>query len=143
MPVGRIEMGKQFYIASGFANKNLVSHSAASFKAKGFVHTYDWTKNEKTSSVEALHEIGTAELKAVMTADFVLIILPGGKGTHVELGIAIASGKKIYLYSKDPKVFLETTFYQVSGVEHFTGDIGNVIDRIVEIETDQLFTRKN
>lgn len=131
-------MGEKFYIASGFANKELVSMAAKSLKAKGFIHTYDWTKNEKASSAEILQEIGTAEMQAVMASDFVLIILPGGKGTHVELGIALASNKKIYLYSEDPQVFLDTTFYQIAGVEHCVGDLDNVTDKIIEIESSQL-----
>jgi nucleoside 2-deoxyribosyltransferase len=126
-------MGKKFYIASGFANKELVAKTAATFKTVGFLHTYDWTKNEKASTTEVLKEIGTAEMQAVLNSDFVMIILPGGKGTHVELGIALASGKQVFLYSEKPQVFLETTFYQVDGIKQFTGDLDQVIERIIEI----------
>jgi nucleoside 2-deoxyribosyltransferase len=33
------------------------------------------------------------------------ILLPGGNGTHLELGFAIASGKRIFLHSEDPTLF--------------------------------------
>lgn len=131
-------MGKKFYIASGFANKDRVVNVSTIFKEHGFVHTYDWTRTEKANTTEALREIGTAEMNAVMETDFVMVILPGGKGTHVELGLALASGTKVYLYSQDPQVFLETTFYQVAGVEHCSGKLDEVVNRIIAVESEQL-----
>jgi len=64
---------------------------------KGFVHTYDWTKNKRASTIEDLMEIGLQEKNAVLDADFLIVLLPAGKGSHIEFGIALGQGKKIYL----------------------------------------------
>jgi hypothetical protein len=50
--------------------------------------TYDWTQNSRAEDIPALREIGEKEKAAVMESDFVIILLPAGKGSHIELGIA-------------------------------------------------------
>ncbi|MFE8700124.1 nucleoside 2-deoxyribosyltransferase [Cytobacillus sp. FJAT-54145] len=125
---------KKFYIASGFTNKETVQQAATTLKSVGFVHTYDWTKNEKANTVEQLREIGTDELKAVKESDFILVILPGGNGTHVELGIALAAYKRVYLYAKNEEDFLNTTFYHVDGVVHLTGEMEIVMNHVIQAE---------
>lgn len=45
------------------------------------------------------------ELDGISEADFVVVLLPGGKGTHLELGFAMARGKRIFLHSEDSSVF--------------------------------------
>lgn len=125
---------KKFYIASGFTNKEVVQKAATTLKSVGFVHTYDWTRNEKANTVEQLREIGTDELKAVKESDFTLVILPGGNGTHVELGIALAAHKRVYLYAKNAEDLLKTTFYHVDGVVHLTGEITTVMNHVIQAE---------
>lgn len=49
-----------------------------------------------------------------------VILLPGGKGTHVEFGIAIAQGRRTILHSPDEVITnLETTstFYHLPELE--------------------------
>lgn len=69
--------------------------------------SYDWTAhgNEKPSTKERLQEIAILDLRGVELADFLIVLLPGGGGTHLEIGFAIASGKKIFLHSEDPGLF--------------------------------------
>jgi nucleoside 2-deoxyribosyltransferase len=69
--------------------------------------SYDWTGhgNVKSESKERLREVATRELQGIAESDFVLVLLPGGYGTHVELGFALASGKKVFLHSEDPSLF--------------------------------------
>lgn len=101
---------------------------------KGYIYTYDWTKNESASTIEDLREIGLQEKNAVMDADFIIVILPAGKGSHIELGIALGQGKRIYLYSPNDEVNnLETTstFYHLSEVQKCIG----TIEELVEIVT--------
>ena len=45
------------------------------------------------------------EAKGVLSAEIVIVLLPGGFGTHAELGIALGSGKRIILHSADNEVF--------------------------------------
>ena len=40
-----------------------------------------------------------------MESDFVLVLLPGGKGTHAELGFALGCKKRVFIHSEDPMAF--------------------------------------
>ncbi|WP_411955079.1 group-specific protein [Alkalibacillus sp. S2W] len=95
---------KKFYVASSFKNKDAVRLVSNELINKGFVQTYDWTKNERASTFEDLRDIGQKEKEAVMEADFIIVLLPAGKGSHIEFGIALGQGKRIYLYSSDESV---------------------------------------
>ena len=87
----------EFYIASGFQNKQIVRSIANELKHAGWHHTYDWTKNERAVNQEQLREIGEAEKNAIKEADVFLLILDGGNGSHTEFGMAIALEKR-YMY---------------------------------------------
>lgn len=79
-------------------------------------------------------DIGFQEKKAVLDADFIVVILPAGKGSHIELGIALGQGKKIFLHSQhDDLNNMETTstFYHLSNVEKSNGTIEVLIDKII------------
>ncbi|MFS0673713.1 nucleoside 2-deoxyribosyltransferase [Ornithinibacillus sp. 179-J 7C1 HS] len=121
----------KFYIASGFENKQLVQYVRDRLVEAGHIHTYDWTKNTRATSEAALREIGTAELQAVVNSDVVIVLLPGGKGTHTELGIALGCKKEIHLfYRENLDQATSTTFYYVDGVQHYNGDIDHFIEKI-------------
>ena len=73
------------------------------------------------------------EKNAILESDVVIILLPGGKGSHIELGIALGRGKKIFLYSADEKVNeLDTTstFYHLPEVEQVIGTLDELVDRV-------------
>jgi len=123
----------KFYIASGFKNKDSVRYVSEKMKNKGHFHTYDWTKNERASTIEELKEIGQNEKNAVTEADFIVVLLPAGKGSHIELGIALGHGKKVYLYSPTEEVNnFETTstFYHLPEVEIFIGTLDDFVELI-------------
>lgn len=69
--------------------------------------SYDWTSHGSVKSVskERLEEVALLELNGVSNADFVIVLLPGGGGTHLELGYALAKEKKVFLHSEDPQLF--------------------------------------
>jgi putative component of toxin-antitoxin plasmid stabilization module len=46
----------------------------------------------------------TTRKNAVMETDFIIVLLPAGKGIHIELGIALGQGKRVYLYSPNDEV---------------------------------------
>ncbi|AZV43872.1 nucleoside 2-deoxyribosyltransferase [Peribacillus asahii] len=123
----------KFYIASSFKNIDKVRYVSKKLKDKGFIHTYDWTINKNITTLEELKEIGQEEKNAVMESDFVVIVLPGGKGTHIELGIALGQGKKIFLYSPDGAIDnFETTstFYHLPDVEKCYGTLDDLLNKI-------------
>ncbi|MRX73074.1 group-specific protein [Bacillus lacus] len=123
----------KFYIASSFKNTEKVKYVSKMLIEKGFTHTYDWTLNENITTLEELKEIGQKETNAVIDAEFVVVLLPAGKGSHVELGIAIGNSKKIYLYSSDNEVDnLETTstFYQLPEITKCIGTLDELVNII-------------
>lgn len=123
----------KFYIASSFKNIEKVRYVSKYLKDKGFIHTYDWTINENVTTLEELKTIGQKEKNAVIEADFVVVLLPAGKGSHIELGIAIGNGKKIYLYSPNNELDnIETTstFYHLPEVEKCIGTLDKLVDII-------------
>lgn len=123
----------KFYLASGFQNKQAVNYVSEKLIEAGCVHTYDWTKNDRALTLEELKLIGEAEKNAILAADVVIILLPGGKGSHIELGIAMGQGKKIFLYSADEKVNdFETTstFYHLPEVEQVIGTLDELVERV-------------
>ncbi|KYG26989.1 nucleoside 2-deoxyribosyltransferase [Alkalihalobacillus trypoxylicola] len=125
-----------FYIASSFQNKDTVRYVSEKLKKEGHIHTYDWTQNERALTIEKLKEIGQNEKDGVGQSDIVVVILPGGKGTHIELGIAIGQGKRVYLYSPTDDIYnFETTstFYHLQGVEIVIGSIDDLIEKLISI----------
>lgn len=131
-------MTLKFYVASSFQNKEVVRVVSSKLKELGWQHTYDWTRNERADSIEALKRIGELEVKAVADSDVVIVILPGGKGSHIELGMAIAWQKKIFLYSPNLEAMNMTTtstFYHVQGVRICEGSIENLIADVFNAST--------
>lgn len=121
---------KKFYVASSFNNIETVRYVSNGLINKGYIQTYDWTQNERATTVEDLKEIGMQERNAVLEADFIIVLLPAGKGSHIEFGIALGQGKKIYIYSQNDEVNkFETTstFYHLSEVEKCIGTIDELI----------------
>jgi hypothetical protein len=92
-----------YYIATAFANIDGHNHVRDAL-GDAFTLTYDWTLNEPVEEGDfpRLREIADLEALGVRTADFVIVLLPGGTGTHAELGGAVIGGavmggKQVYL----------------------------------------------
>ena len=101
---------KSIYIASSLDNIERVRELQVIAKDLGWHISYDWTKHGRVFEQYELQDCAILEAYGVGNADTLVIILPGGRGTHVELGMAIASGKRIILFMdpshlKDPCAF--------------------------------------
>lgn len=130
----RVWMNK-FYIASSLKNIDSVQYVSEILVNKGYVQTYDWTKNERASSLDALTEIGQKELTGVKAADFLIVLQPAGKGSHIELGIALGQGKTIILYTPEKKIEdLKTTctFYHLPEIKKCGGDLAELIELVTK-----------
>lgn len=97
----------RFYIAttlSRHAEHNVVRDL---LQTAGHEITYDWTVHGsvKTEGAERLGEVGELELQGVRDADFVVVLLPGGRGTHAEVGAATILGKPTYIHTMDHGLF--------------------------------------
>lgn len=124
---------KKFYIASSFQNIEDVRYVKDQLIAKGFQHTYDWTQNSRAANLEELQRIGNAEKEAVQHADFLIILLPAGKGSHIEFGLALANDITIYLYSPNEDVYdmnFTSTFYHLDNVRIIVGTHQQLLENI-------------
>lgn len=99
----------RFYIASSLDNAEQVKRVRDLLIEAGHVPSYDWTKHGSVQhgGPTLIAEVARLEANGVADADFVVGLLPGGRGTHVELGMAIALGKRVFLYG--PKQVFDTT----------------------------------
>jgi hypothetical protein len=130
---------KKFYVASSFRNIVNVRYIAQTLESRGYVNTYDWTQNALARdagqvTLGDLRSIGQRERDAVTGAHVVVIMLPGGKGTHVELGIAIAQGRRTILYSTDEIISnleITSTFYHLPELEKCHGTLDDLLAMIV------------
>ena len=101
----------RFYLASGLDNIEAAKALAAQLVAAGHTDTYDWRKLGPAQALGPLvwREVAEAELEGVRTAQFVVALLPGARGTHVELGAALADPRKhVFLVSLDKELILPT-----------------------------------
>ncbi len=84
--------GKKFYIASKLENAPQVRWLADKLIALGWEHTYDWTVHGSVQGdADRCREVSEKETCGVLEAEVIIFLLPGGRGTHTELGIAIGS----------------------------------------------------
>lgn len=96
----------KFYIGSSLKNIDIVNYYSRMLEEKGWEHTYNWTKNlSENETVNDLKQSSKLELEGIIDSDIVIILLPAGRGTHVELGMSIALNKKIFLCANNKEEF--------------------------------------
>ena len=116
----------KYYIATKLeraADHNVVRDSMA---RRGHELTYDWTHHGSVQREGQARISQVAELErcGVTSADLVIVLLPGGRGTHAELGIALGFGVPVLLHAPDDEPFsgAETcAFYHAAGVHRVSG----------------------
>jgi len=90
-------MPKRFYLATQKDSSARAAPLLDALKAQGWVRTFAWTGDELDPHRHA--DIAVAELTGVREADVLIVLLPGGRGTHVEIGAALALGKPVILHA--------------------------------------------
>lgn len=118
----------KFYLASGLDNIESARFFRDGLVRAGHEQTYDWTQHGAVAAhgIERIREVAAAELRGVEAADFAVVVLPGGRGTHFEMGAAHAMGKPIFVYA--PRLSLvdahpdTCAFYHLPGVRTLWGD---------------------
>ena len=135
------ELGIQmkFYVASSLANYEQVRDLSLLLKKAGWEHTFDWTVYcpAQRTNAEILKTIGTKEYEGIKQADVVVVLTPQGRGTHVELGMAIALNKKIYLCHHNNTYFeyndSTSTFYWLPQVHQFVGNTNDIASMLLKL----------
>jgi hypothetical protein len=126
----------KFYIASSLENAQTVKSIADILKAHGHQHTYDWTVHGSVDGIQRLSDVAYMELQGVINADVVVVILPGGRGTHTELRAALASHKQILICAEDDSFFKPDTntcsFYWHGEARRITGPVSKWVMEILK-----------
>lgn len=112
----------RLYLASGLSNRNTVAQIARDLRDLGHVITYDWTEHGSVqdASDDEKAAVAMAELGGVLAAEMVVAVLPGGRGTHVEIGAALGAGIPVVIVIQRLEDLLvdgiECVFYRAPGV---------------------------
>lgn len=127
----------KFYIGSGMKNCELVNYYANLLKENGWEQTYDWVKNVSDDiSREDMIKYASLESQGIVDSDVVVILLPAGRGAHIELGMAMALNKEIFLCSVTNEEFnIENTvaFYELSKVTQLVGNADDNVKKIIKL----------
>jgi len=101
-------MSRRFYVATQLERAAFQRRLASVLSSRGWELTYDWAVHGSVQSEgpDRIREVALAESKGVAEADVVVVLLPGARGTHTELGMAIGLGKPIVLHAEDEPGFL-------------------------------------
>lgn len=99
----------KFYIATGLKRRKQHNLIRDMLLKAGHEITFDWTihasgvpKNDRENA-----EVVDRELQGVAEADIVIVLLPGGNGTHAELGVAAYLGKTTLIHAKSKRDIAE------------------------------------
>jgi len=108
------------YIATGVENAAMHQVVKQHLEATGFFRvTYDWPNHQDIP----LGEMARLEVSGVCLAQILVVLLPGLRGTHTELGIAIGAKIPVLLFGRAEE--LQTCpFYHARGVSRFVVDPG-------------------
>lgn len=92
----------KYYIATKLENHLKHNQIRDMLGQAGHDITYDWTVHGPVwqEGVRRISEVSQMELAGVGNADMVVVILPGGRGTHVKLGAAIGLGKPVVMLAE-------------------------------------------
>ena len=135
----------KIYIGAKFSNSNKVIQLSRCLAEYNIFNSYNWAlclKEEETK--EDLIESSIKEMEAIKNSDCVIFLLPLGRGSHVELGMALAYNKKVILCSEN-KEMLENdpiNFYELPEIIKIIGNYDNVHENIVSLLCDSNIKKK-
>jgi nucleoside 2-deoxyribosyltransferase len=121
-------MRKRFYLST---RKDRSAQAAALLEAleiQGWERTYTWT--DDYISPDDYADIAKAELAGVRQADVLVVLLPGGYGTHVEIGAALALGKPVILHAPNRHI-LEMPY---PCVFHHHPEVELIVAEVIDVE---------
>ena len=105
-----------------------VSPHCVSEKAHGLILLYERMQFVPIHSLSSIN--------GVKEADVVIILTPQGRGTHTELGIALALNKQIYLCHSDRTFFCcddnTSAFYWLPQVNQYVGSVDDLADMLIK-----------
>jgi len=118
----------KFYLATKKDRAAQAEKLLEALKSRGWERTFTWLGEDKAGA-EEYPELAVAELAGVREADVLIVLLPGGYGTHVEIGVALALGKPVILHAPDQKT-LDTPY---PCVFHYHPGVKLLISEVVDV----------
>jgi nucleoside 2-deoxyribosyltransferase len=101
-------MPKRFYLATKKDRGTQAAQLLRALESRGWERTYTWIAGDEATA-EQYADVALKELRGIEQADVLIVLLPGGYGTHVEIGAALALGKPVILHAPDRKT-LDTPY---------------------------------
>lgn len=101
-------MSKRFYLSTQKDRNAEAFPLLEALRTNGWKRTFDWADREASNESEYAG-LAVAEIAGIRDADVLIVILPGGRGTHVEIGAALAMGKPVIIHAPNRKI-LETPY---------------------------------
>ena len=77
-------MNKCFYLSTRKDRNAEAVPLMEALQARGWERTFDWA-NQGFSGPSEYSDLAVAEISGIRDADVLIVLLPGGYGTHVEL----------------------------------------------------------
>jgi nucleoside 2-deoxyribosyltransferase len=127
-----------FYIATKLNRSNEHNELRDILLNNGHSITYDWTTHcsVKNDGEDILSTVSDLELNGVKDADLVIVLLPGGRGTHCEIGIALGANIPVILHSEGGRLFQSNddtcVFYWSTGVTQYKGTLNELASFILK-----------
>jgi nucleoside 2-deoxyribosyltransferase len=120
---------KRFYLATRKDRSNEADALSQALSVHGWQRTFIWSALDPVNTDEYA-EVAVKEIAGVRDADVLIVLLPGGFGTHVEIGAALALGKRVILHAPDSKT-LETPYRCIF---HHHPNVKILISETVDVE---------
>jgi hypothetical protein len=119
-----------FYLATSLESCVRAEIVANHLTQAGHEATYSWWLHGAVGHAGEgrLIQVAQLELAGVRDADLVIVVLPGGRGTHAELGMALALDKPVIVHSPTGSEFRANddtcAFYWHPNVHGMRGELG-------------------
>jgi hypothetical protein len=117
---------RRFYLATRKDRAADAEQLANYLRALGWERTFRWGNSDETDAAAT----AVAELSGVRRAHVLVVLLPGGYGTHVEIGAALALQIPIVIHSPDRKT-LETPY---ACVFHYHPGVVLLIEEVMNVK---------
>ena len=127
-------------------NSELVNYYAKILKDNGWEQTYNWVENINSDvSIKEMTKYAKLESQGVADSDVTIILLPAGRGAHIELGMAMALNKKVFLCSSTKEEFsVENTvaFYGLPNITQLVGTADENIEEIIKLSKNNIIIKE-
>lgn len=109
------------YVASALANYEDVLLLQGDFISRDWEIAFDWASMRREEKELGYHltqedkkQLAASMVEGVLAADLLVLLAPGRRGAHVELGIAIGAGKTVVVVNTNPED--DISFYLAPGI---------------------------